>query len=331
MKRNYYLLNNGRLKRKDNSLAFISENDEMKYIPLEDVEAIYVFGEMDLNSKLIDFLSKNGITLHFFNYYGFYSASIYPREKLVSGMLIVSQTKHYYSKTKRVKLAQNILFAATENILHNLKYYSQRGRDELDTKIERIKELENGLLSAKDIPTIMGFEGNIRKIYYTTFSEIIIKDTDFKERVKRPPDNMINALISFVNTLIYTTVLSEIYKTQLSPVISFLHEPGTKRFSLSLDIAEVFKPLLGDRLIFSLMNKNQITDKHFISDLDYTYLNDDGRKIVLREYDKRLSVTVRHKTLKRNVSYRTLIRLELFKLIKHLVGEQEYIGFKIWW
>lgn len=70
-----------------------------------------------------------------------------------------------------------------------------------------------------------------------------------------PPDNMINSLISFVNTLIYTKVLSEIYHTQLNPTISYLHEPGVRRFSLSLDIAEVFKPLIGDRLIFTVKSK----------------------------------------------------------------------------
>lgn len=84
-----------------------------------------------------------------------------------------------------------------------------------------------------------------------------------------PPDNMINSLISFVNTLIYTKVLSEIYHTQLNPTISYLHEPGVRRFSLSLDIAEVFKPLIGDRVIFSLLNRKQITEDSFTKELNF--------------------------------------------------------------
>ena len=122
---------------------------------------------------------------------------------------------------------------------------------------------------------------------------------------------MVNTLISFLNSLVYTTVLSEIYKTQLDPTISFLHEPGVSRFSLSLDIAEVFKPIIADRLIFSLLNRNQIQDKHFTQGLEYLHLDENGSKIILSEYDKRLKQTINHKELNKEVSYRYLIRLGL--------------------
>ena len=131
---------------------------------------------------------------------------------------------------------------------------------------------------------------------------------------------MINSLISFVNTLVYTTVLSEIYHTQLTPLVSFLHQPGERRFSLSLDIAEIFKPLIADRLIFSILNKNQINDSDFQEELNYLYLKENARKIILQEYDNRLAVTIKHKTLGKEVSYRYLIRLELYKLVKHIIG-----------
>ena len=140
---------------------------------------------------------------------------------------------------------------------------------------------------------------------------------------------MINTLISFINSLIYTTVLSEIYKTQLNPTISFLHEPGIKRFSLSLDIAEIFKPLLGDRMIFSMLNKNQITEDDFEKQSNFIYLKEAGKKKILAEYDKRLNQTVHHKELGRDVSYRYLIRLECYKLIKAIIDEQENTGFRI--
>ena len=104
-----------------------------------------------------------------------------------------------------------------------------------------------------------------------------------------PPDNMINSLISFVNTLIYTKVLSEIYHTQLNPTISYLHEPGVRRFSLSLDIAEVFKPLIGDRLIFSLLNRKQITEDSFTKELNFLHLKKDASKLIVSELEKRLN------------------------------------------
>lgn len=177
----------------------------------------------------------------------------------------------------------------------------------------------------------MGLEGNIREIYYSCFEKIIKQEVQFKKRKKNPPDNMVNTLISFINTLIYTAVLSEIYHTQLSPLISYLHEPGVRRFSLSLDIAEIFKPLIGDRLIFSLLNKKQITENDFKKELNFLYLKENSRKIILKEFDERLKVKIKHKQLLKNVSYRYLIRLELYKLIKHFLDEKEYDGFKIWW
>jgi len=142
---------------------------------------------------------------------------------------------------------------------------------------------------------------------------------------------MINTMISFVNGLVYTRVLGEIYRTQLNPTISYLHEPGVRRFSLSLDLAEIFKPILGDRLIFSLLNKNQITQSSFTRELNYLHLTKDASRIISIKFDEMLKTTIRHKELEKDVTYQHLIRLECYKLIKHLMGEKEYEGFKMWW
>jgi CRISPR-associated protein Cas1 len=177
----------------------------------------------------------------------------------------------------------------------------------------------------------MGIEGNIKERYYRSFNTIIDQEINFKKRVKRPPDNMINTLISYCNAMVYTTVLGEIYKTQLSPVVNYLHEPSHSRFSLSLDLAEIFKPLLADRIIFAMLNRNQITKADFEQEINFLYLKDKGQKKIIKEYDSTLERTVKHKKLKRHVSYKHLIRLELYKLVKHLLGEKEYKPFKIWW
>lgn len=146
-----------------------------------------------------------------------------------------------------------------------------------------------------------------------------------------PPDNMINSLISFVNSLIYSKTLTEIYHTQLNPTISYLHEPGSRRYSLCLDLSEIFKPLIGDRLIFSLLNKNQITENSFTRELNFLHLKKEASQLIVNELEKKLQATIMHKDLHRKVSYQYLIRLEAYKLIKHLIEEKEYEGFKMWW
>jgi len=327
--RNYYILSSGRLRREQNTLYFENVNVK-KAIPINDIHAIYAYGELDLNTKLLDFLTQHKVPVHFFNYYGFYSGSYYPREYLHSGFLLVKQVEHYTDEKKRIRIAKEIVDSASYNILKNLQYYRKRGKD-VEPYIAEIEALRGEIENTCLISELMSIEGRVRSQYYASFNEILREGFQLMKRVKRPPDNMVNCLISFGNSLLYATTLSEIYNTQLNPTISYLHEPSERRFSLSLDLSELFKPLIVDRTIFNLINNRLIKPRHFLKELNYCYLKDEGKRIFIKEYDEKLKTTVRHKTLKRKVSYQRLIRLECYKLIKHLIGEKTYKGFKVWW
>lgn len=330
MKQSYYLYKSGRLQRKDNTLEIVYKDNTKKSIPVERVDDIYVMTELDFNTSLLNFLSSFGISIHFFNYYGFYTGTYYPKEALVSGKLLIKQVEHYKDKNKRLEIAKSFIEAASYNIYRNLTYYNNRGKD-LNSYMKEIEFLRRQINLCKDVQELMGIEGNIRKVYYDSWNIIINQDIAFERRVKNPPDNAINSLISYVNTIIYTRVLSEIYKTQLNPTISYLHEPSERRFSLCLDIAEIFKPIIADRLIFSMLNKKQITEKDFEDGLNFTYIKDKARKEITREIDSRLQTKIKHKKLNREVSYEYLMRLEVYKLIKHLLEDEKYEGFKMWW
>lgn len=273
---------NGELKRKDNNVCF---ND--RFLKIEMTNDIYLFGEVNLNTKCLNFLGQNKVAVHFFNYYGFYTGSFYPKESNVSGKLLVRQVEYFQIEEKRVEIAKEIIKSASDNIFRNLRYYNGRGKD-VEKEMKIIKSFQIELDKADTINEIMGIEGNIRKTYYSAWEKLINQEIDFEKRVKRPPDNMINTLISFINSLVYTTCLSEIYKTQLNPTISYLHSPGDRRFSLCLDISEIFKPLIADRMIFSLLNKNMISENDFAKESNFYYLKEKGRKKILEEYENRL-------------------------------------------
>lgn len=322
---NYYIFSNGELRRKDNNICF---ND--KFLKIEMTNDVYLFGEVELNTKCLNFLGQNQVAMHIFNYYGFYTGSFLSKESNVSGKLLVKQVQFYLDEEKRVKLAKEIIKSASSNIFRNLRYYNGRGKD-VNREMEIIKNFQLEIDKAKTVNEIMGIEGNIRKIYYSAWNRLVNQEINFEKRVKCPPDSMINTLISFINSLIYTTCLSEIYKTQLNPTISYLHSPGDRRFSLCLDIAEIFKPLIADRMIFSMLNKNMITEEDFEKGSNFYYLKEKGKKKILTEYENRLAKTIKHQDLNREVSYRYLIRLECYKLIKHLLGDKEYFGFVMWW
>lgn len=303
---------------------------ERRVIPVEDVDAIWVFRELDLNARVLVFLAQHKVPVHFFNYYGFYAGSFYPREYLHAGYLVVKQVRHYANRRLRLKIAREFVHAAMHNILRNLRYYGTRGV-ELQEQTEGVQAEMLRLEAVNTINELMACEGRARAAYYRGFAGILRHDVEFTKRVRRPPDNIVNALVSFTNGLVYAAALTQIYRTQLDPTISFLHEPGARRFSLALDLAEVFKPILADRLIFRLLNNRQLGERDFAQDLNCCYLNERGRKTVLKEWDARLARTIEHRRLRRKVSYERLMRLECYKLIKHLTNDEPYVGFRAWW
>ncbi len=329
MSRRYYLYSAGSIRQKDKTIEFES-GENKRSVPITDIDEIYVMNDMKLTTKLLNILSQYGIPIHFFNYHEFYIGSFYPRESKQAGKLLVQQVSAYTDTEKRLYLAQKILQAAAKNIYRNLRYYNGRGKDCTEA-MDKIFHLIPSLEKARTIEELMGIEGNIRREYYSVWNVIINQDIDFTKRVYHPADNMINSMISFVNSMMYTQVLSQIYKTQLNPTISFLHQPGVRRFSLALDVSEIFKPLICDRLIFSLLNRNQITEKSFVQDFNGLRMTEKASKTIAASFDEKLNQTIRHKELNREVSYQYLIRLELYKIIKYLIGEKDYNGFEIWW
>lgn len=334
MKKTYYLFNPGRLQRRDNTLKFTpydEEGNEQKprYLPVENVGDLYCFGNLDANSALYNFLGQQQIPIHFFDYHENYTGSFMPRESLISGKMLISQVKVQQNRQKRIGLAQGILDGAAYNMLKNLRYYNSRGKD-LEPLIVCIDKLIAKIALTASIEELMGIEGNIRKNYYEAI-ELIINDFSMSGRSYRPPKNEVNALISFGNMMCYSQCLRAIHQTQLNPAVSFLHEPGDRRFSLSLDLAEIFKPLLVDRVIFKVLNKKMIQPNDFEEKLNSVVLKNAGRKIFVQAFEDRLNETIKHRTLSRSVSYKHLIKLECYKLQKHLLGIEEYKPFKMWW
>lgn len=368
---NYYILRNGILRRKQNTVYFIYKKDaekskeeeekvieaeiegdeaelkvemeevevekekpeiEKKILPIERISAIYAYGRISFTSGVISYLSKHGTPVHFYNYYGFYEGSYYPRETLLSGDLLIKQAEHYIDTKKRLTIAREFVRGAAENIMRNLEYYHREGK-EVTNELEGIQDLSGGIdkPETKNIQQLMAIEGAIRNTYYQSYDKIMPAGFRLEGRTKQPPENPLNALISFGNSLLYGTVLTEIYNTQLNPTISYLHEPSERRFSLALDIAEIFKPFLVDRVIFKLVNKNMLSEVDFVRELKSCLLNEKGRRTFLAEWDEKLKTTIKHRELKRNVSYQRLIRLECYKLTKHLLGTKEYKPFVMWW
>lgn len=338
MKKTYYLFNPGILERKDNTLKFtpVAEDEtashetvQARYLPIEDISEFYVFGSLKANSSLFNFLGQKDIAVHFFDYYENYTGSFMPKDSLLSGRMLLAQTSFYQNPRKRIVIAQRFIEGASYNMIKNLQYYNRRGRD-MDNIIKVISDLSQQIQISKNVPELMGIEGQIRQHYYEAFNEII-QDFEMDSRTKQPPQNEVNALISFGNMVCYTLCLRAIHQTQLNPTISYLHTPGERRYSLALDIAEIFKPIIVDRVIFKLLNRKELQEKHFDKKLNKCLLNISGKKIFVKALDDKLQETIQHRSLHRSVSYKHLIKLECYKLAKHLLAIEEYKPFKMYW
>jgi CRISPR-associated protein Cas1 len=189
----------------------------------------------------------------------------------------------------------------------NVAYYNNRGHS-LGAVLDDLDAARSRLQDVQDVNEAMGVEASARRSYYITFETVLPDEFDMGKREYNPPPNPVNALISYGNSLVYASIVSAIRATALDPAISFLHEPGERRYSLALDIADLFKPLLADRIIFRVVNRGQIGIDDFESELGSCLLTDDGRETYTKAFEKTLDETIDHPRLNKKVSYQYLIR-----------------------
>ncbi|MFP8954195.1 type I-B CRISPR-associated endonuclease Cas1b [Natrialbaceae archaeon A-arb3/5] len=330
MDRNYHVFSDGRIERKDDTVRVVTEDDEKKYVPIENAEALFLHGQIDFNTRLMSFLNDQGVALHVFGWEDYYSGSVMPKRGQTSGQTVVAQVRAYDDHEHRRRLAAALVAGSIHNMRTNVVYYD--GRDcELESELADLEAAADRIKTDLPVDELLGIEATARKAYYRSFNEILPDEFQLARREYNPPPNEINSLISFGNSLVYANCTSAIRATALDPTISYLHEPGERRYSLSLDLADLFKPVIADRVLFRLVNRRQITSDDFETELESCLLNERGRQTYSKAFEETLERTVEHPSLNRNVSYQYLMRLEAYKLKKHLLTGEQYESFKRWW
>lgn len=353
MKNRLYIFSNTLLKRKDNTLFYqsimededecenqkiISEdfligadeltpNNSGNYIPIESIDSIFAFGTLHFNSRLLSFLAYNGVPLHNFSFKGDFIGSFFPPADLFSGAILIKQSKAYLDDEIRLAFAQEIISASIYNMSDVLKYYNRRNKP-VDEYVEYLEELREKITLTESVEELRGLEGNAKKIYYSAWQHLFSYPIEFSQRIKRPPNNLINSLISYGNMIVYSICLNQIYQTRLNPDIGFVHEPGDGKYALAYDIADIFKPIITDRTIFYAVNKNIISEADCFIKNGNCILTKDCRKkyvgIIEDKLQSKLSLPGKDKSL-------TLVRIikeECYKIIKAISEEQPYRAYK---
>ena len=308
--RTHFILSPGKLRRKDNNIYFdrYDENGEVvqtKILPINAIDEIYILARVEIDSYTIAFLADNNILFHIFSPYQSFRGNFYPNtlnSVNKSGFVLLQQIRAFDNTKQRLYIAK----AVTEGQIRNGAYNCIR-RDVAFDEAPYMEALEK----ANSISEVMAVEGSFKKSYYQSWNRIIKNQRSFKFtiRSKRPPADKINAMISYINTRIYNVVLNEIYKTELDPRIGFLHEPNYRSLSLHLDIAEIFKPIIGDNLIFTLLNREQITAKSFKTDTGRIRFTNEAIQTIEIEMIKKLTEQI--KIAKQRLTWRQIIRREI--------------------
>ena len=309
-----------RLRQRENTLT-ITLDGKTRVFPIERIQHVVLLAESDLNSRLLILCGKHGVRLSVFDYYGYYKGSFEPFYQNPSGRIKLIQARTLLDDSERQALAQEIVRAASHNMRANLLYYRYRGNMALEPALQEMAHLQDKINRTSDVPALMGIEGNLHQVYYAAWKHID-PTLDFGPRVRRPPNNPINCLLSFLNQLTYTVVRHELFKTHLEETFSLLHSPGSGRSSLSLDLAEPFKPVLADSLIFRIVGRKMLDENWFEQHEGACLLTETGRRHVAEQFSTRLEEQYQGR------SFREWIYREALAIERHLLNVDEYQSFK---
>ena len=327
--RNYHIINNGILNRKDFTILF--ENDHgKKYLPVEATESLNVYSSVIFSSDFFKYISSKKISVNIFDKYGELAGTFSPPETLHGGLTMLKQAAIYLDENKRKLIARKLEIASLHNMRSNLKYYERHHSNEkLKDGIASFSEWITAMNEASNVPMLLTIEARARQLYYSLFHEIIDDPAfEFTKRTRRPPKDPLNALISFGNVFLYNRIATEIQKTSLDIRIGFVHSTNRRNQSLNLDIADLFKPLIVDRAIFTIINRHMIhASEHFENTEDGgIYLNKEGKQIFINELENKVYQKQTAENQPR--TYDTRIREEIQKIFRFVCYDEQYKPFK---
>lgn len=323
----YHIINEGILSQSDYTILFENKNKKV-YIPIEATKILNIYSNIIINSNFFNLMNSKNIIVNLFDKHNRYIGKFIPNNTRKSCLLLLKQVEIYNDYNKRMNMAKDILSSEIYNLKSNLKYYNRRYNHDIKEKIKLIEKAEKEINLIKEHEKLLLCEARIKGIYYSCFNEILQNEKfKFIKRSKRPPQDPINALISFGNTLLYNYIAKEIYKTKLDIRIAYLHSSNNRYESLNLDLADIFKPIIVDKIIFKLINKKIINDRlHFENINGGVYLTGEGKNIVINEFYKKIKDIT---TIGNNkMSYEKIIRKEIYKLSNSIMNEEKYKAFK---
>ncbi len=312
--------------------AYVSKKNEELYIKLREktltsvrlmeISQLSVFGNVQITTQTVQELCQRNIPICYFSYGGwFYGITHGMSNKNVELRRLQYSTNA--DPTKSIKLARNFIQGKIKNsrtvLRRNSKAVSKKELDEL-------KKWEIAASNAKNSETLLGIEGTAARIYFSHFSDMLKNDGNckffsFELRNRRPPRDPVNAVLSYVYALLTKDMTLALLSTGFDPYLGFYHKPKYGRPALALDMIEEFRPIIGDSVVINLINNGEISDKNFLTRGNATTLTSEGKKIVIKAYERRMDTLIIHPIFGYKVSYRRILEVQARLLARTLSGE----------
>ena len=317
------------MSKRDYTLLFDSEEGK-KYLPVEVTDSISAYSNITFSSDFFKFVNDHKVSVDIVDKYGNQVGMFIGSNCGTRGRTMIKQAELYLDHNRRLSIAKSLETAYLHNIFSNLKYYNRRiNSSKIEDELSLEKHYLDKINGSTNIDELMLTEARFRGNYYSLFNEIIHdSDYEFVQRSKRPPKDPLNAMISFGNTVLYNRLATEISKTSLDIRIGLVHSTNNRSQTLNLDLADLFKPILIDRTIFTLINRRMLKiDRDFTeAENDGIYFSTIGKRIFLSEFNKKLYQKQNDNGTSK--SYAIRLRDEVQKVYRMVMYGEKYKPYK---
>lgn len=334
----------------DTLIVDVPENKEKQIdarkirVPLIKVDQVVVYGNSTITSPVIAALMQQHTEVCYLTAFGNFIGRLTP-EFSKNSLIRLEQHRAHNDPARSMVLARAFVTGKLNN-LRALLMRTNRKRDDaaidraaesIKSMIDRVAVIEsdgspppNPQRPQADTPQgqLLGLEGAASAAYFGVFDNLLIGDWNFAKRVRRPPTDPINALLSYAYTLLMHQVNGAVNIVGLDPFVGFLHSSQYGKPALALDIMEEFRPIVADSVVLTLINNDMIKRADFVEELGAFRLTDAARRSFLVKWEERLSTEVQHPVFKYKATYRRCLELQVRLVAKWLTGEiPEYVPF----
>ncbi|QPT40908.1 CRISPR-associated endonuclease Cas1, subtype I-C/DVULG [Oligella ureolytica] len=323
-----YITRQGSYLHKERETLIIKLGDEkLAQFPSLSIENVFCFGQVSMSPFLMGYCADEGIGVVFFTEYGRFLARVKGRK---NGNVLLRRAQYRWADCPEKSVAVARLFVAAK--IANSRNVLQRelrnhGENlQLESAVKRLKNSLRRVQRATNVLEVMGIEGEAASSYFSIFNQLLRgEDFLFSGRIRRPPTDPVNALLSFVYSLITQECISALYGVGLDPFVGLLHQDRPGRPSLALDLLEEFRAFWADRLVLTVINRKQIQAKDFVTEASGAmFLKEDSRKKLLTIYQERKQTEIIHPFLQEKVPLGLLPHCQATLLARHIRGDTEF-------